>query len=252
MTPIHCVPVGDRALSVTFPQVISPDVNQKIRALSLRLSEEAVSGVVEVLPTYCSLFVHYRPEQVGYQSLVEKIMLFVKNIHNDPLPSQKIVEIPVLYGGAFGEDLHVVANHNHLTEEEVISYHSSNDYLIYMLGFTPGFPYLGGMDPRISAPRLSTPRLKNRAGSVGIAGSQTGIYPSVSPGGWQIIGTTPLKLYDPDKESPFFLESGQYLRFRPIFQEEFQQISSQVENGTYQVGKEDYIPTGAQEVSSCP
>lgn len=252
MPPIHCTPVGDRALSVEFPKVISPEINKEIRALSLCLQQESIEGVLELVPTYCSLFIHYLPEQVSYSTLVEKIMDFLQKTQNNPLPPTRLVEIPVFYGGNYGEDLAFVASHNHLTEEEVIFRHSSVDYLIYMLGFTTGFPYLGGMDESISTPRLATPRLKNPAGSIGIAGSQTGIYPTVSPGGWQIIGATPLKLYDPHGTPPILLESGQYLRFRPISQEEFQDISSKVAQGTYDVSTQDWNFIEAQEVRSCP
>ena len=131
-------------------------------------------------------------------------------------------------------DLANVAEHNGLTEEEVVKIHSSEEYLIYMLGFIAGFPYLGGMDKRIATPRLKSPRVKIEGGSVGIAGEQTGIYPVASPGGWQLIGRTPLKLYDSEREKPVLLESGQYIKFRPVTEEEYKAIEKQVENDTYQ------------------
>ena len=147
---------------------------------------------------------------------------------------KKIFEIPVCYGGEYGPDIDNIASHAGLTQEEVIQIHSSRDYLIYMLGFLPGFCYLGGLDERIHTPRLSNPRLRIRAGSVGIGGSQTGIYPLDSPGGWQLMGMTPVKTYDPEREIPILVEAGNYIRFVPIDEEQYKQIQAQVEDGSYQ------------------
>ena len=137
-----------------------------------------------------------------------------------------IVEIPTIYGGEYGPDLGFVASHNHISEAEVVSIHSGTDYLVYMLGFIPGFTYLGGMDPRIATPRLSSPRTLIPAGSVGIAGEQTGTYPSDSPGGWQIIGRTPLTMYDMSKKQAALLRAGDYVRYVPIDENEFHRIKS--------------------------
>ena len=147
---------------------------------------------------------------------------------------RKIFEIPVLYGGEYGPDLESIAEHAGLSEGEVIKIHSSQDYLIYMLGFLPGFCYLGGLDERIHTPRLANPRLKIRAGSVGIGGSQTGIYPLDSPGGWQLMGMTPVKTYDPEREVPILVEAGNYIRFVPVDEAEYKRIQAQVEDGSYQ------------------
>jgi len=133
-----------------------------------------------------------------------------------------------------GPDLEFVAAHNHKTPEEVVRIHTSGEYLIYMLGFIAGFPYLGGMSREIAAPRLKSPRVKIEGGSVGIAGEQTGIYPVASPGGWQLIGRTPLKLYDAEREKPVLLEAGQYIKFRAVDEAEYEAIEKQVEAGTYQ------------------
>ena len=143
---------------------------------------------------------------------------------SDLVQSGGLVELPVLYGGFCGPDLSFVAQHAGMTEQQIIDIHSAADYLIYMLGFTPGFPYLGGMDARIAVPRLSSPRVKIPAGSVGIAGEQTGVYPIASPGGWQIIGRTPLKLFDPGREQPFLLSAGQTVRFVPIDEAEYRRL----------------------------
>ena len=135
-----------------------------------------------------------------------------------------VVEVPTVYGGEFGPDLSFVATHNHLSEDEVVSIHSGTDYLVYMLGFIPGFTYLGGMDSRIATPRLSSPRTLIPAGSVGIAGEQTGTYPSDSPGGWQIIGRTPVTMYDMSKAQVALLNAGDYVRYVPIDESEFHRI----------------------------
>ena len=137
-----------------------------------------------------------------------------------------VVEIPTVYGGEFGPDLGFVASHNNLTEDEVVAIHSGTDYLVYMLGFIPGFTYLGGMDPRIATPRLPSPRTLIPAGSVGIAGEQTGTYPSDSPGGWQIIGRTPVTMYDMSKKQAALLSAGDYVRYVPIDEAEYNRIKA--------------------------
>ncbi|MEW9125004.1 MAG: 5-oxoprolinase subunit PxpB, partial [Thermotaleaceae bacterium] len=147
-------------------------------------------------------------------------------------------EIPTCYHEDFGPDIHFVAQQNQLSIDEVISIHSNNEYLIYMLGFTPGYCYLGGMSEKIAAPRLSKPRTAVAAGSVGIAGTQTGIYPIESPGGWQLIGRTPLDLYNPAREeNPILLEAGNYIRFLPITKEEYRDIQQNINQNCYQVKK---------------
>jgi KipI family sensor histidine kinase inhibitor len=146
-----------------------------------------------------------------------------------------VTEIPVCYGGEYGPDLERIAAHAGLSTSEVIRIHSGRDYLIYMMGFLPGFCYLGGLDERIHTPRLSSPRLRIPAGSVGIGGSQTGIYPMDSPGGWQLMGMTPVKTYDPARETPILVEAGDYIRFVPVSEAEYFDIKAAVDAGTYQV-----------------
>ena len=147
---------------------------------------------------------------------------------------KRIFEIPVCYGGEYGPDIQNIAEHAGLSQEEVIQIHSSRDYLIYMLGFLPGFTYLGGLDERLHTPRLANPRIRIPAGSVGIGGSQTGIYPLDSPGGWQLMGMTPVKTYDPSRETPILVEAGDYIRFVPVEEEEYLQIKEAVSRGEYQ------------------
>jgi inhibitor of KinA len=148
-------------------------------------------------------------------------------------PPARLVEFPTAYGGEFGPDLGFVAEHAKLQVEDVIRIHSGTDYLVYMMGFTAGFPYLGGMSPTIVTPRLATPRTRIPAGSVGIAQQQTGIYPADSPGGWRIIGRTPLRIFDAARTPPVVIEAGDYVRFVPVATEEYRDVERQVENGTY-------------------
>lgn len=224
---------GDRALVMEFGNSISEEINKKIRSMGIAIEKDKIEGITETVPTYRSLMVHYDPMIIGYDALIDKLRSLEEQLKSIDLPSPCTYEIPTLYGGEFGPDIENVAKHNNLTVEQVIEIHTSRDYLIYMLGFTPGFCYLGGMDERIATPRLSTPRTKISAGSVGIAASQTGIYPIDSPGGWQLIGRTPLKLYDPYRENPILLKAGNYIRFTRIDREQYDRIKEEVEKGTY-------------------
>ncbi len=225
---------GDSALTMEFGNVISEEVNKKIRALTTLLEKKNISGINEVVPTYRSLMIHYNPLIIGYEELVIILKEREENLNNIELPSPEIIEIPVLYGGKYGPDIENVSKHNNLTVEEIIKIHTSVEYLIYMLGFTPGFPYLGGMDKRIATPRLSSPRIKIPAGSVGIAGEQTGVYPVQSPGGWQLIGSTPVELFNPKRDNPILLKSGNYIVFKSINEEEYMRIKEDVKNNTFQ------------------
>jgi len=207
---------GDKALVIEFGDSIEKGINSKIRGLTLAIEREAISGIIETIPTYRSLMVIYEPLILELEVLINKIKAIEGKMGEMELPSAKVIEIPTLYGGEYGPDLEFVAEHNNISLEEVIKLHTSTEYLIYMIGFTPGFPYLGGMDDKIAAPRLQTPRTKIPVGSVGIAGKQTGIYPIESPGGWQLIGRTPVKLYDPYRKDPVLLNAGDYIKFVQI------------------------------------
>ncbi len=182
-----------------------------------RAVEEAhIAGIEEIIPSYRSLLVAYDPQLISFEDLTDQLKDIEKTLSGVKIPEHRRVEIPTLYGGEFGPDLDFVARHHGLTSEEVIRIHSSQDYLVYMLGFTPGFAYLGGNLEKIATPRLNTPRVEVPAGSVGIAENQTGIYPIESPGGWQIIGRTPLTLFNPFQPPHFLLMVGDMVRFIPI------------------------------------
>ena len=227
-------PVGDRAISIDFGKVIDPTINRHIRQTIERIKALQLEGIIELVPTYCALLVEYDAMLYSYSEICNIIEpTLEEGMTNTTNELVTVVEVPTVYGGEFGPDLSFVASHNHLSEDEVISIHSGTDYLVYMLGFIPGFTYLGGMDPRIATPRLSSPRTLIPAGSVGIAGEQTGTYPSDSPGGWQIIGRTPVTMYDMSKAQAALLKAGDYVRYVPIDESEFHRIKAL---GT------DYVP----------
>lgn len=216
---------GDRGFLVEFGASINPEINQKVRQIFLSLEKMSIEGVTEVIPTYRSILIFYNPSQSDPERLKTRILDRENNLDKWDIPPPETVEIQVAYGDDFGPDLEFVAQHNKLTPEEVIQIHTSGTYLIYMIGFTPGFPFLGGLSEKIFTPRLEKPRLSVPAGSVGIAKNQTGIYPIDSPGGWQLIGKTPIKLYDPTGSSPILLKAGNYLKFKRISREEFHEIA---------------------------
>ncbi len=213
--------------------MINLEINSRVQALKKEIETKQLTGIREVVPTYRSLAIYFDPILLDLEKLINTLKDIIPSIASIQNETTRTVVIPVCYGGEFGPDLEKVASLKGLTCEEVIQKHSSRNYYCYMLGFTPGFPYLGGMDESISAPRLERPREIIPAGSVGIAGTQTGIYPINSPGGWQIIGRTPLMLFDPHREPPILLESGIWIRFRPVSEEAYRQISEKVNSGNW-------------------
>lgn len=227
---------GDSALNLEFAKNISPETSAKIRMAAENLSADPIAGITELVPTFCSLMVYYNPLVITFDELATALRGKLRDVGEADLSVRKIVPIPVCYGGEFGPDLPTVAEHASMTEDEVIRTHAGRDYLIDMLGFLPGFAYLGGLDERLHTPRLATPRTRIEPGSVGIGGAQTGIYPLASPGGWQIIGRTPLAPYDPDRENPILYAAGEYLRFVPITPEQYAAIEAQLAAGTYEYG----------------
>ncbi|MDM8533174.1 5-oxoprolinase subunit PxpB [Clostridiaceae bacterium HSG29] len=226
---------GDKAISVEFKNEISEETNNYVAALRNLIEDSKTIGIEECIPTYRALTICYNPIELTYEKLEEKINELMGDIESFSNTESKVYVIPVYYGGEFGPDIENVAKQNNLTKKEVVKIHTGVDYRIYMLGFTPGFPYLGGMDETISTPRLVKPRIKVNAGSVGIAGSQTGIYPIDSPGGWQIIGRTPVKLFDIDNEEPVLLNAGNYIRFKSIDYKTYERILKEVNSNTFNI-----------------
>lgn len=234
MKDIKILTAGDSALLVEFGKEINKEINQKITAVVKIIKEQQIEGIVELIPSFCALVINYDPRVISYDEIKKRVeSIFELDIAVGET-KKRVFEIPVCYGGEYGPDIENIAKNAGLSVEEVIKIHSSRDYLIYMLGFLPGFCYLGGLDERIHTPRLANPRLKINAGSVGIGGSQTGIYPLDSPGGWQLMGMTPVKTYDPDREVPILVEAGDYIRFIPVDEEEYNRIKQLVERGEYE------------------
>ncbi|HTP52145.1 MAG TPA: 5-oxoprolinase subunit PxpB [Anaeromyxobacteraceae bacterium] len=226
---------GEGGLVFEFGDAIDPAVNARVHRLAEAVRRGLGRDVLEVVPTYRSLLVLFDPLQVRRERLSLAIEALVPGLllEEGPTRAARVVRVPVCYGGARGPDLEFVAAHNRIPAEEVVALHASASYLVFMLGFTPGFPYLGGMSGRIAAPRLPTPRTRIPAGSVGIAGAQTGIYPVESPGGWRLIGQTPLRLFDPRRSPPFLLSAGDRLRFFPVEEREWADVAERVEAGSY-------------------
>lgn len=216
------LPAGDAALTVEFGNRIAIPLNRKVRALALAIEKAALSGVIEVVPTYRSLTIYYDPLSLSLAALRREVERLLERLEEIPLPPPRLVTIPTVYGGEYGPDLAFVARHCGLTEEEVIRLHTRPTYHVYMLGFTAGYAYLGGMPKRLTTPRLPSPRLRVPAGSVGIGGNQTGVYPVESPGGWRLIGRTPLTLFDPAWEVPVLIQPGDQVKFVRIRPEEFE------------------------------
>lgn len=228
---------GESAIYCSLGDKISPSVNFRVNAFEKYIINLDVPGITETVPSYSGLMIYYNPLLLERGSLITAVNKFPAIVTMEPgeagTGSTAGIIIPVCYGGDLGPDLQYVAEHASLSAEKVIEIHTSSSYLVYMLGFTPGFPYLGGMDEQISTPRKDEPALSIAAGSVGIAGDQTGIYPVASPGGWQIIGRSPVKLFNPASKSPFLIEPGMYIRFKAISRDEFIRVVEEVDAGRY-------------------
>jgi KipI family sensor histidine kinase inhibitor len=210
--------MGDRSLLVEIGEKISADVNRRVQELMLRLQQANLPGVRELAPSYRSLLVVFDPLTIAPEKLKAAITDVAARPGGSELPQAKLITVPVFYGGDYGPDLEWVAGHLGISTEEVIRLHTETVYRVYMIGFTPGYPYMGELPAALAVPRRSTPRTRVPKGSVGMAQRQTGIYPVESPGGWQIIGWTPIELFDPKRQMPSLLEMGDRVKFESVRQ----------------------------------
>ena len=207
------VPLGDSAVLVQLGDEIDFKINQQVHALTSLIETSSMNGIVETVPAYATLLVHYDPLIVSFTQVKSQLWTKIAQIEETAARKPRQVEVPVRYGGEYGIDLESVASHLHLSVEDVIRIHSEKIYTVYMMGFTPGFPYMGKLDDGLVMPRLVTPRTRVPAGTVAIAGSQTGIYSIDSPGGWNLIGWTPVQLFNSESESPFLFAPGDEVKF---------------------------------------
>lgn len=222
------VPAGDAAIVVEFEARIDPAVNAQAIALAEAVQAAAVAGVRDVVPTYRSVAIHFDPLRTDIDALTEHIDRTVARADSTAVVTRAPIRIPVCYGGEIGPDLAAVAAFARCSEEAVVHTHTATTYRVFMLGFVPGFAYLGIVDERIAAPRHAVPRVRVPARSVAIAGLQTGIYPTETPGGWQIIGRTPLDPFDPNRPEPFLMKAGDAVQFYAIERNEFVSLKSEV------------------------
>lgn len=236
MDAIKMLNAGEQGLVVEFGQTIDKERNLRIHRLAALTNQRLANVIIETVPTYRSLLIYFDPLTISRSELTDKLLQLLAEMESMPQRQQaaKVITIPVCYDGEFAPDLDFVASHNGLSPAEVVTIHTATPYLIYMLGFTPGYAYLGGMSERIATPRLRQPRTLVPAGSVGIGGTQTAFYTVDSPGGWQLIGRTPVKAFDLLKTPPFLFQAGDYLQFQQISRSEYETIAAAVAAGTYQ------------------
>ncbi|MBI2525594.1 MAG: 5-oxoprolinase subunit PxpB [Candidatus Rokubacteria bacterium] len=227
------LPCGDLAVSVELGDEISREVNARVLALEYLIRQTGLAGVSETVPSFRSLLVYYDPLVVGFDALCAALRGLAAEARPDVLPPARTVELPCCYGGELGFELEAAAAKLGLAPDEVARLHASADYYVFFVGFTPGLPYMTGMPERLTIPRLPTPRTNTPPGSVGIGGTQCCIYSVESPGGFWVLGRTPLRLYDPAAPDPILLRAGDRVRFRLIDRAEFDAIAAQVAAGTY-------------------
>lgn len=220
--------LGDSALLITLGDDASEVTLARVRGVTEILDASSLDDMTEIVPGFRTVAVHYDAMRTSYASFADRVATLVGDVSGATAPKAREIQIPVLYGGELGPDLDHVAEHNGLSASEVIAIHQRPDYLVHMIGFAPGFPYLGGMSERIATPRRDTPRRAIPQGSVGIAGSQTGVYPIETPGGWQLIGRTPVPLFRPNGREPSLLRAGDRVRFVAIDRAQFDELESKL------------------------
>ena len=219
--------IGDSAIVVAFEQRIDPAINARVIRVARAVRRSRHGGVRDVVDSFCAVTVHFEPLHTDIEALARDLEASAARepaAREDDAGAARQMTVPMCYGGARGPDLGDVARFGGCSEADVVAHHAGRSYRVYMLGFLPGFAYMGSVDPRIAVPRRRTPRLRVPAGAVGIAGPQTGIYPVDAPGGWQLIGQTPVRAFALDRADPFLLRAGDIVRFEPIGEESFRRL----------------------------
>ncbi len=227
------LPAGDLAVSVELGEEISVEINTRVRALEFLIDQKGVPGVVETVPTYRALLVYYDPSIVGYEALCAQLSTLAEQATTTVMPPAREVELPCCYEGELGPDLDAAARRLELPVDELVRLHAGAEYLVYFIGFTPGLPYMTGAPERLTIPRLDTPRVKVPAGSVAIGGIQCCVYSVESPGGFWLLGRTPVRLYDPDAAEPILLKPGDRVRFRRVERREFDDVAARIAAGRF-------------------
>jgi len=220
-SPAQFQRASDQSLLIYFGRQITLDAHERVRKFLQLLASEPVAGVRNLHPAYCSVLIKFDPLKRRHEELEETLQQYLERLDDVTLPEPRQVEIPVCYGGEYGPDLNDVSAMLATTPEQVIELHSSTNYIVYFLGFVPGFAYLGELPTALATPRLPTPRRTVPAGSVGIAGNQTGVYPAATPGGWRLLGRTPISMFRPEQNGLSLLSIGDRVRFTPISPEQF-------------------------------
>jgi inhibitor of KinA len=228
------LPLGDGALTVSFGNAVDEGINEKVLRLFYQVKATSFPFVLDVVPAYGSLTIYYdvlflhTKNKSAFEQMKETVLPFLQEAMGNKKSTGRAITIPVCYAKTFSLDIEGMASQKNLSADEIVQLHTGKNYRVYMIGFLPGFPYMGKVDSRIATPRKNNPRTLVPAGSVGIAGEQTGIYPLASPGGWNIIGRTPLKLFDPNKSDPVLLQPGDNVTFVSITEDEFEDYQSRI------------------------
>ncbi len=230
LPPPRILPSGDAALTVEFGRSIDPQVNRRVLALDHELTQEKIEGVSETVPTYRSLLVHYDPVRIGFAELSKRI-LSRAGLDTARTGETRRWRVPVVYGGEYGADLDEVARTHDISTDELIARHAGGDYLVAMIGFTPGFAYLSGLDPSIATPRRPSPRAHTPAGTISIGGVQACVQCLAAPSGWHLLGRTPVRTFHPGRDPVFLMEPGDAVTFEAIKASEFERLDRAAERG---------------------
>ncbi len=214
-------PLGDSALLVNFEQSISPEINRKVTQLQKQIAAAYFPEIEFMIPAFCSLTIGYSKSKTTFSKLKKRVLALKVQQANSEKENPILHKIPVCYAPTYSIDIQEVTNQTNLSKEEIIELHTSQIFQVYMMGFLPGFAYLGSVPKQLFTKRKDIPRKRVEKGSVGLAGLQTGIYPMESPGGWQIIGRTPVEVFDVKKEQPFYFKTGDQVQFYPVSKKEF-------------------------------